>query len=106
MAQDEYVLEKVKRGRVTEEVLATKLTTFIDAMDHDQALVALSVRPSAYLPRRKAVRGAGWRGGQEVVLAARGDQEGGATTAYFHRSCMRVGWSPSKAKLLPGQTSS
>jgi hypothetical protein len=38
MTQDEYVLEKVKRGRVTEEVLATKLTSFIDQMDHDQAL--------------------------------------------------------------------
>ena len=37
-AQDENVLERVKRGRVTEEVLATKLTTFIDTMDHDQAL--------------------------------------------------------------------
>jgi hypothetical protein len=70
LAQDEYVLEKVKRGRVTEEVLAAKLTTYIDAMDHDQALdLAMKIGVSK----------------QAVFLGTR--QEQGALKLELHTPC-------------------
>lgn len=69
-AQEDGVLEQVKYGRVTEDTLAAKLTTFVDQMDNDQGDLGLTLCANVVRVYMKGRR-EGWLDGTSLSTEQR-----------------------------------